>query len=62
MDHPDHFRKIVQKYVLEIRLRFTVDNKTAAWQKLTEINRNGLYHLTDTIHYEYAYHHEVNRK
>ncbi|CAC5364749.1 unnamed protein product [Mytilus coruscus] len=37
MDHyhiPEHIKKIVQKYFGGIQLRFTVDNKTTAWQKL----------------------------
>lgn len=37
MDHfhiSDHVKKIVQNYIGEIQLRFTVDNKTTAWQKL----------------------------
>ncbi|CAC5401202.1 unnamed protein product [Mytilus coruscus] len=36
MDHYhilDHFKKIIQKYFGGIQLRFTVDNKTTAWQK-----------------------------
>ncbi|CAC5355486.1 unnamed protein product [Mytilus coruscus] len=37
MDHyhiPEHIKKIIQKYFDGIQLRFTVDNKTTAWQKL----------------------------
>ncbi|CAC5418540.1 unnamed protein product [Mytilus coruscus] len=37
MDHyhiPEHIKKIVQKYFGGMQLRFTVDNKTTAWQKL----------------------------
>ncbi|CAC5379042.1 unnamed protein product [Mytilus coruscus] len=62
MDHyhiPEHIKKIVQKYFGGIQLQFTVDHSVA---EVRERNIYGLYHLTDTIHYEYEYHHEGSKK
>lgn len=60
MDHfhiSDHVKKIVQNYIGEIQLRFTVDNKTTAWQKLEKRKVTGCTISTIHTHYEYGYHH-----
>ena len=62
MDHyhiSDHIKKIVQTYFCGIQLQCTVDNSMA---EVRERNSYGLYHLIDTILYEYEYHHKGNRK